>query len=219
MKIVGPARQKMLNEAESRRRAFGESLRALRKAKIPYLDRTQELPQSLIDGCKLVQNRLEMVKLLPANGVIAEIGTDTGAFARYLLETCSPKELHIFEIDVSRIEPENLRKGLDEGVVKVHEGNSSELIAQMPDGYFDWIYVDGDHFYEGVRRDIEAAAPKVKEGGFLVFNDYATWSPTSMSHCGVARAVNEFCIANDWQMVYLAFQTMMYNDVAIRRRG
>lgn len=218
MKVVGPTRQKLIRDAEEKRRAFGESVRALREGKIPYLDRTSELPQSLIDSCRLVQNRLEMVKLLPANAVVAEIGTDEGNFARYLLDTCMPKELHIFEIDVARIKPDNLRQGREKGIVTVHEGDSSELIGSMPDGYFDWIYIDGDHLYEGVKRDILAAAPKVKEGGLLVFNDYATWSPTSMSHCGVARAVNEFCIEDDWELVYLAFQTMMYNDVAIRRR-
>ncbi len=219
MKIIGPARQKLLKDAEAKRRAFSESLRELQKGKVPYLDRTSELPQHLLDNCRLIQNRLEMVKLLPAKAIVAEIGTDQGNFARYLLDTCSPKELHIFEIDVSRIDPDNLKQGKADGVVKVHEGNSSALIAAMPDKYFDWIYVDGDHLYEGVKRDIEAAATKVKDGGFLVFNDYATWSPTSMSHCGVAKAVNEFCIANDWELVYLAFQTMMYNDVAIRRRS
>lgn len=218
MKVVGPTRQKMLRDAEEKRRAFGESVRSLKQGKIQYLDRTRELPQKLIDSCRLIQNRLEMVKLLPSNAVVAEIGTDEGNFARYLLDTCTPKEMHIFEIDVSRIKPENLEQGISRGIVTVHEGDSSALIDGMPDGYFDWIYIDGDHLYEGVKRDILAAAPKVRDGGFLVFNDYATWSPSSMSHCGVARAVNEFCIDNDWQLVYLAFQTMMYNDVAIRRR-
>ena len=60
--------------------------------------------------------------------------------------------------------------------------------------------------------------PKLKEGGHLVFNDYTTWSPSSMSRCGVAKAVNEFCVENDWELVYLAFQSLMYNDLVIRKR-
>jgi len=41
----------------------------------------------------------------------------------------------------------------------------------------------------------------------------------SMSRCGVAKAVNEFCIKNNWEFVYLAFQSMMYNDVTVRKAG
>lgn len=218
MTVDETKKKELLAVAEYKRRQFGRSLQDLNNARIPYLDRAAELPQVLLDNCRVVQNRLEMVKLLPKNAVIAEIGTDKGTFARHLLDFCQPRELHIFEIDVSRIEPKNLEEGLKNGIVTVHEGKSADLISAMPDLYFDWIYIDGDHLYEGVKLDIEASARKVKPEGFLVFNDYATWSPSSMSRCGVARAVNEFCIAEDWELVYFAFQSMMYNDVAVRRK-
>jgi len=41
------------------------------------------------------------------------------------------------------------------------------------------------------------------------------WSPASMFHCGVARAVNEFCLKNPYKFRYLALQPMMYNDVML----
>lgn len=210
--------QTLLKTAEEKRLQFGRSVQALSKAKIRYFDRAPELPQRLLDNCRLIQNRLEMVKLLPSNGVIAEIGTDQGAFARHMLESCTPKSLHIFELDTSRIVRSNLAEGMANGIISIYEGDSAANMSVMPDAYFDWIYIDGDHSYEGVKRDIEASAAKVKPGGFLVFNDYTTWSPASMSRCGVARAVNEFCIANEWEFVFYAFQSMMYNDVVIRQK-
>ncbi|HSG36832.1 MAG TPA: hypothetical protein VLA27_05270, partial [Paracoccaceae bacterium] len=66
-------------------------------------------------------------------------------------------------------------------------------------------------------RDIAAALPRLKPDGALIFNDYAVWSPTSMFHCGVARAVNELCLSSNWRLRYLAMQPMMYNDVMLVR--
>lgn len=211
-------REALFEQLEIKRRSFARGLAELQQQKIPYLDRARELPQVLLDNCRLVQNRLEMVKLLPRNATIAEIGTDRGSFARYMLDNCAPRHLHIFELDISRIDPANLGEARANGLVTIHEGDSAKNMAAMADGTFDWIYIDGDHYYEGVKRDIEASVPKLKDGGLLVFNDYTTWSPTSMTRCGVAKAVNEFCVENDWELVYLAFQGLMYNDLAVRKR-
>ena len=54
----------------------------------------------------------------------------------------------------------------------------------------DFVYVDGDHYYEGCRRDIEAWYPKLKKGGVIIGHDY---------HCrmGVAQAFNELISVND----------------------
>jgi cephalosporin hydroxylase len=37
---------------------------------------------------------------------------------------------------------------------------------------FDWIYIDGDHHYEAVLQDLELYFPKVKVGGYIVYDDY-----------------------------------------------
>lgn len=50
----------------------------------------------------------------------------------------------------------------------------------------DLIHIDGDHSYEGVNADINAWLPKVKKGGFVIFDDYG---PDSLP--GVYKAVGE----------------------------
>ncbi|RPH56645.1 MAG: class I SAM-dependent methyltransferase, partial [Acidobacteria bacterium] len=35
----------------------------------------------------------------------------------------------------------------------------------------DVLFIDGDHSYEGVRRDFEMYRPLVREGGLIVFHD------------------------------------------------
>lgn len=181
-----------------------------------YHDPAPLLPQELLEKCTLLQDRYAILERLPKNAVCAEIGTDRANFARKILDICSPKKLYIFEIDVSRIHRPNIDDAVKSSQCEVVEGDSGQNLEKFPSDFFDWIYIDGDHYYEGVKKDIELAATKLKKGGLIVLNDYTVWSPVGMTHCGVARAVNEFCIENRYEFVFLAFQTMMYNDIAIR---
>ena len=36
----------------------------------------------------------------------------------------------------------------------------------------DFLWIDGDHSYEGVKKDIYHWTPLVKKGGFICFHDY-----------------------------------------------
>ncbi len=92
-----------------------------------------------------------------------------------------------------------------------------KALESFPDAYFDWINIDAQHTYEGVKRDINAARRKVKADGLLVFNDYTMWSYVEMQPYGVVAAVNELCLEDNWTITYLALPDHMYCDVAFRR--
>ena len=156
---------------------------------------------------------------LPRGCRIAEVGVFKGAFARYLFDTCQPAELHLIDLDVrSHGLAERFRSEIAAKRIILHEGDSSEVVKQFPDGYFNAIYIDGNHSYDGVRRDIDAAAPRIEEPGFLVFNDYTYWSPCECMRYGVMQAVNEFCVSENWEAVYFALDGYMYCDIAIQRK-
>ncbi|HET6499031.1 MAG TPA: class I SAM-dependent methyltransferase [Coriobacteriia bacterium] len=42
----------------------------------------------------------------------------------------------------------------------------------VADGSLDFAFLDGDHSYDGVTRDLRAWAPKVRPGGLLCGHDY-----------------------------------------------
>lgn len=47
--------------------------------------------------------------------------------------------------------------------VHILKQDSVEAASNFENGFFDFIFIDGDHTYEGVRRDIEAWTPKVSK--------------------------------------------------------
>lgn len=215
-----PSDEKMTKHTvELRRREYARALREYRKTGASYYDRAPELPAEVLADCKMLPNRYMLLDELPKGGVMAEIGVDTGNFSQEILTRCQPSELHLFEMDPDRIVHPDILKEMkqDGGRLHLHVGDSAASMRRVPDGMFDIVYIDGDHAYEGVKRDIEATLPKLKPTGSLVFNDYSVWSPVGMYHCGVARAVHELCLEQPWKFRYLALQTMMYNDVMLVR--
>jgi hypothetical protein len=171
-----------------------------------------EIPPALFTDCRVCASRLELVKLLPPRARVAEVGTYQGSFASHILAAADPVELHLIDIDLTEL---NAAVRADSRVV-LHEGRSEAVLAGFPDARFDWIYVDGDHSYEGVTRDAHAAAAKVKPGGYLVFNDFAHIDPYLGTY-GVHRAVVDFAVAQHWTFAWLAYQPSALYDVALRR--
>ncbi len=53
-----------------------------------------------------------------------------------------------------------------------HSTESLSEVRTMLDGRsVDFLFIDGDHSYEGVRRDFEMYSPLVREGGMIAFHD------------------------------------------------
>jgi hypothetical protein len=165
-----------------------------------------------IKGAFLFQKdpRLELLKRMPRNSVCAEIGVWKGDFSREIVKRTSPKMLHL--IDPWRFQPEfperkyggNYAKEQEdmdrifeavkvrfEGVpnVSIHRAFSDAALTEFPDGHFDWLYLDGNHVFEYILRDLKIGFGKVRSGGFVSGDDY-TWG----RKCGlpVEKAVRHF---------------------------
>ena len=61
-------------------------------------------------------------------------------------------------------------QGIDD-IAHVEEGDSPLVAERFPDGYFDLIFIDGDHSYAGVIADLKAWKSKVRSGGILCGHD------------------------------------------------
>lgn len=69
---------------------------------------------------------------------------------------------------------------------------STTAAPLFEDGSQDFVFIDGDHSYEGVCADLTAWAPKVRIGGWLCGHDYKN---TQVPFPGVERAVDEYAEA------------------------
>ena len=66
-----------------------------------------------------------------------------------------------------------------------HKDFSYNVLDKFEDNSIDFIYIDADHTYESVKKDIESYLPKLKDGGVIGGHDYQDeWQ-------GVINAVNE----------------------------
>ncbi|MES2712250.1 MAG: class I SAM-dependent methyltransferase [Pseudomonadota bacterium] len=170
------------------------------------------IPPELLEDCRVVASREHLIARLPEGGKVLEVGTDTGDFARHILAINAPAVLHIIDLDLSRLAPDVAA----DTRVRLHEGLSHERIAEFPDAHFDWIYIDADHSYAGVARDAAAAAPKLRPGGVMVFNDFAHADPFLGAY-GVHRAAVEFALSNRWPLIFMAYEGAGLYDLALRR--
>ena len=68
---------------------------------------------------------------------------------------------------------------------------------QIPDESVDAIFLDGDHSYEAVSKDLKFWWNKLRPGGWLLGDDYASCCP------GVTKAVDEFASNNKFTIEFL----------------
>jgi hypothetical protein len=184
-----------------------------------------ELETKHIHNLKPLTNRIELLKHLPPGGTAAELGVDRGDFSELILETNSPRKLHLIDCwdstrynkDLQNSVENKFAHYIEKDKVKIHIGLSTSVHDKFPDKYFDWIYIDTDHSYETTKMELELYKNKMKDTGIIAGHDFIVGNWSGMVKYGVIEAVFEFCVKNNWELIHI---TMDYNEIpsfAIRR--
>lgn len=137
--------------------------------------------------------RRKLLQRMPRNGVCAEIGVWRGAFSEAILEVTKPQVLHLIDpwefqgefpdrmyggsvargqADMDRIYDSVCRRFDSFDNVRIHRGKSDQVLSQFEDDSLDWVYIDGNHYYDYVLQDLNLSIWKVKSGGYLTGDDY-----------------------------------------------
>ena len=169
-------------------------------------------PSTLPQTITRLTDRNEMDNLIRSleSPVIAEVGVQAGTNFQLLL-TENVKEAVAVDIwDKSETVAQNdqgysketleglyinfVRHHMADARVKVFKGFSVDVAKVFPDGYFDFIYIDADHTYEGCLADLRAWYPKIKQGGIIAGHDYIdiVGGHNEDVPFGVIQAVTEF---------------------------
>ena len=167
-------------------------------------------PEAAVDYCdarpirtKQVRSEIiEWTKLLAAASPkrAMEIGTYRGG-TLYLLTAFSAPDAKIISLDLPRgqfgggyhwakIPLLRLFRRRNQTLKLVradsHRAETKQRIENVLQGEpLDFLFIDGDHTYEGVKRDFEMYAPLVRKGGIVAFHDIAEHMPEE--HCEVSK--------------------------------
>jgi len=190
-------------------------------AQIPRYD----LQVKHIENLKVLSNREVLLELLPKNGIVAEIGVNKGEFSQKILKINKPQQLHLVDAWDSERYHDGLRKGVESafsaqissGMVSIHQGYSTELSKGFPDNFFDWIYIDTDHSYKLTKSELQAYQCKIKQGGIIAGHDYTQGNWGKLYRYGVMEAVHEFCVKENWELLYLTLEMSNSPSFAIRK--
>lgn len=126
-------------------------------------------------------------------GTFVEVGVATGTFAEIILEQWPYDYIgvdrwkHVIGYDDSaNVDQEQQEKRYSHciGLVKKAGQRASMLrldsviaASTFDDRSLDVVYIDAEHTFDAVIRDIKAWAPKVKPGGLLCGHDYYNAPP------------------------------------------
>ena len=151
--------------------------------------------------------------VLPQLGTVhtaVEIGVWRGDYSEMIVKSLKPEQFYgvdpyeLFEGMVSAPGSEYINQSrLDQLAQRVQNKYaqwgatllrdvSENAAKQFADDSIDFVYIDGDHTYEGVTTDITAWWPKVRTGGILSGDDHTVGTTGKGYSFGVIEAVADF---------------------------
>ena len=131
-----------------------------------------------------------LLKMVPKNGICCEVGVYEGIFSERIWRICRPRKLYLidpWEPIKDRTEEkynqkyqdarynsvsDKFSKQISDGTVVIIRETSDSAAPVFDNDFFDFIYIDGDHSYNQVKKDLNNYYPKVKPGGLLCGDDY-----------------------------------------------
>ncbi len=114
--------------------------------------------------------------------IMIEVGIDTGKTTFHLLDTIPQLTIYAVDTDISKFYNISVKEKYGDRLVPI-QGYSFQVADQFADNFADIIFIDADHSYASVKKDILKYTPKLKKGGLLTGHD--------IDYPGVNKAVNE----------------------------
>lgn len=143
----------------------------------------------------------------------AEVGVYKGSLSRYLLSNMENLELYLIDrwekytrkekkLNEKSSMSTKPKKTFDTALRKtikiaslfpsraiIIKKSSVMAAREFNNKYFDFVFLDADHSYSAVKKDIKSWCPKIKPGGYICGHDY--------HRAGVFNAVNRMFSSMD----------------------
>jgi len=89
------------------------------------------------------------------------------------------------------------------GVMKFVEMVDKYSYQYEPEGPYDLIFVDGDHTYEGLSRDIKHIKDHLRPGGYLVVHDYFGWYNGTTNKSPIRAVAHELVKSGEYEQMLI----------------
>lgn len=114
--------------------------------------------------------------------IMIEVGIDTGKTTFFLLDNIPDLTIYAIDTDINKFYNNDIKEKYGNRLIPI-QGYSYIVADQIPDNFADIVFIDADHSYESVKKDIIKYTPKLKSKGLLTGHD--------IDYPGVNKAVNE----------------------------
>lgn len=111
-----------------------------------------------------------------------EVGIDTGKTTFFLLDNIPNLKIYAVDMSIGKFYNKEVKEKYGDRLVPI-QGFSYDVADQFQDNSVDLVFIDADHSYESVKKDIIKYTPKLKTTGLLTGHD--------IDYPGVNKAVNE----------------------------
>jgi predicted O-methyltransferase YrrM len=136
-----------------------------------------------------------IARSITSGGKVVEIGSWKGRSTVAICEALKQKaEINFYAVDTFEGDPEIWKDGHKEEIkdnavyqefqentadykfLKTIRTTSSEASQQFADESLDWVFIDADHSYDSVCKDVRLWFPKLKYGGLISGHDYTKFA-------------------------------------------
>ena len=217
-----------------REQIYQANVRQFHEAEIERLSSIEEsLPKAdlsavFIANLRILPGRNAFLNVMPKQSIVADIGVgreNFNDFSSRILLVARPKILHLIDkweekspdTESNKIIEHKLREEIATGQVSIERGSPGTILEGFRDSYFDWIYIDTETSYSSIEKLLEICGRKVKAGGIIAGRNYVFGSLFTRERYGVVEAVNGYCKANRWEIIYLTNESHRNLSYAIKR--
>lgn len=199
------------------------------------VSKTVKIKESALKNTRVLGDRSEALKKLPTGLIVVEIGVAYGDFSKKIFEVMQPEKFYGIDIFSESVKgfwnddifekqgmthlqwyKNRFRNEIEEGKFEVKQGLSWDVLAEFPDNYFDYAYLDAGHSYENVARDVAILRQKIKEGGIIQFNDYIRYDYMAHMFYGIVPVVNELIEKSNSEVLYYCLSENGFDDIVLR---
>lgn len=158
---------------------------------------TDNIPSALRPSFRFMKKRFDGISIKGA-----ELGVERGRNAKSILKELNIEKLYLIDAWNNYIGIDNewlnidenykyvLRKFRNDKRVSIIKDYSEHAVNYIEKDSLDFVYIDANHSYKYVYKDIELSFTRVKKGGIIAGHDIFD------KHGDVLNAVKDYCFKN-----------------------